>query len=123
VSDPRNAGVKTLGIKLTDELHAQFAMVCQVDDLNLSEGVKAAVELYVETKRSAPDFKARAQAIVEEIERKALAERNAIQALFGAEGSDTTSVGDGDVAGAGGTTPAADGAKAPAGKRKSGAGA
>src|SRR5689334_21348874 len=57
MTDPtgRN-GVKTLGIKLPSELHAQFALVAQLDELNLGDAVLRAVELYVQTKRSEPDF-------------------------------------------------------------------
>lgn len=83
--EPNNskAGVKTLGIKLPDELHAQFALVAQLDDLSLTDAMVRAVRLYVETKQSAPDFAARAQAALEAIEREAAARRGAIQALFG----------------------------------------
>ncbi len=36
---------KTLGIKLAPELHAQFTLVTQMDNLSLAEGVVRAVEL------------------------------------------------------------------------------
>ena len=61
MSEPRN-GVKTLGIKLPDTLHAQFALTAHLDDLSLGDAALQAVELYVETKRQAPDFAARAEA-------------------------------------------------------------
>lgn len=76
-------GVKTLGIKLPSELHAQFALVAQLDELNLGDAVLRAVELYVQTKRSEPDFAARAAAALEEIEREAKTRRDAIEGLFG----------------------------------------
>jgi hypothetical protein len=79
----RAPGVKTLGIKLPDELHAQFALVAQLDELSLTDAMRKAVELYVAAKQSAPDFAARAAAALEEIEREAAARRGAIQALFG----------------------------------------
>jgi len=86
VSDPRpeaKNGVKTLGIRLPDELHAQFALVAQLDGLSLTDAIRRAVEFYVEAKRSEPDFNARAAAALEEIEREANSRRAAIQALFG----------------------------------------
>ncbi|GGN20164.1 hypothetical protein GCM10011609_71660 [Lentzea pudingi] len=84
MTDPNGRnGVKTLGIKLPSELHAQFTLVAQLDDLNLGDAVLRAVELYVETKRSAPDFAARAAAALEEIEREAANRRSAIEGLFG----------------------------------------
>ncbi|GAB2991918.1 hypothetical protein LWP59_33945 [Amycolatopsis acidiphila] len=83
MSEPRNAGVKTLGIKLPDALHAQFTLVAQLDAISLADAALRAVELYVSTKRQEPDFAARAQAALEEIEREAAARRGAIQGLFG----------------------------------------
>lgn len=80
MTEPRtNSGVKTLGIKVPDALHAQFTLVAQLDGISQGD----AVELYVQTKRSEPDFAARAQAALEEIEREAAARRGAIQGLFG----------------------------------------
>jgi predicted DNA-binding protein len=86
VSDPKpevKNGVKTLGIRLPDELHAQFALVAQLDGLNLTDAIRRAVECYVEAKRSETDFGVRAAAALEEIEREANSRRAAIQALFG----------------------------------------
>ncbi|SRR5260370_28075593 len=90
MSEPRpdgKSGVKTLGIKLPPGLHAQFALVAQLGDLSLTDAMKRAVELYVETKQAEGNFKQRAAARLEEIEREAAERREAIQALFG---SDTT---------------------------------
>jgi hypothetical protein len=85
--EPRSNGVKTLGIKLPDGLHSQFSLVAQLDDLSLGDALRRAVELYVETKQNEPDFAARAQAALDEIEREAAARRGAIQALFGDQGA------------------------------------
>jgi len=76
-------GVKTLGIRLPDALHAQFALTAQVDDISLGDAALRAVELYVATKKAEPDFAARAQAALDAIEREAAARRAAIQGLFG----------------------------------------
>lgn len=81
--DGKNGGVKTLGIRLPGELHAQFALVAQLDGLNLGDAVLRAVEFYVNAKRSEPDFAARAKAALEAIEREAAARRSAIEDLFG----------------------------------------
>jgi len=89
MSDPRNSGVKTLGIKVPDALHAQFALVAQLDGISLGDAALRAVELYVSTKKAEPGFAARAQAALEEIEREAAARRGAIQGLFGSEGPTT----------------------------------
>lgn len=83
MTEARNGGVKTLGIKVPDALHAQFALVAQLDGISLGDAAVRAVELYVATKKAEPDFAARAQAALEEIEREAAARRGAIQGLFG----------------------------------------
>lgn len=81
MTDPSK--VKTLGIRLPDELHTQFALVAQLDGLSLTDAIRKAVELYVQTKRSEADFAERAAAALEEIEREAASRRSVIQALFG----------------------------------------
>jgi hypothetical protein len=75
-----------LGIKVPDALHAQFALVAQLDGISLGDAAIRAVELYVSAKKAEPDFAARAQAALEEIEREAAARRGVIQGLLGADG-------------------------------------
>ncbi|GAA4550032.1 hypothetical protein [Amycolatopsis samaneae] len=87
MTDPNGKGVKTLGLKVGSELHAQFTLVAQLDGISLNDAALKAVELYVETKRSEPDFAQRASAALEAIEAEAAARRGAIQGLFGT-GSD-----------------------------------
>lgn len=91
-TEPRN-GVKTLGIKVPDSLHAQFTLVAQLDGISLGDAAVRAVELYVNTKKAEPDFAARAAAVLEEIEREAAARRGAIQGLFGTETPTTETAG------------------------------
>ncbi|MFE5191980.1 hypothetical protein [Streptomyces sp. NPDC056628] len=78
-----NGGVKTLGIKVPDALHAQFTLVAQLDNISLGDAALRAVELYVNTKKAEPDFAARAQAALEAIEREAAARRGGLEGLFG----------------------------------------
>jgi hypothetical protein len=75
--------VKTLGVKLPDELHAQFSLVAALDQISLNEAVLRAVTDYVAAKQQAPDFAGRAKTVLDEIEREAAAKRGAIEALFG----------------------------------------
>jgi predicted DNA-binding protein len=86
--EPKSTGVKTLGIKLPDELHAQFTLVAQLDGLSLADALRRAVEEYVARKREEGDFAARAATALEEIEREAAARRDAIQALMGGQADD-----------------------------------
>jgi hypothetical protein len=83
MTDPNKDKVKTLGIRLPDELHTQFVLVASLDGLSLTDAIRRAVELYVETKRSEGDFAERATAALEEIEREAATRRSAIEGLFG----------------------------------------
>jgi len=80
---PKVPGVKTLGIRLPDGLHAQFVMVAKLDGISLQDACVRGVELYVEKKQAEPDFQARAATALEEIEREAADRKDAIQALFG----------------------------------------
>jgi predicted DNA-binding protein len=88
MTDPSK--VKTLGIRLPDELHTQFALVAQLDGLSLTDAIRKAVELYVETKRSEDGFAERAAAALAEIEREAATRRAVIQGLFGQETAQAT---------------------------------
>ena len=81
MTDPSK--VKTLGIRLPDELHTQFVLVASLDGLSLTDAIRKAVELYVQSKRSEGDFAERATAALEEIEREAANRRSAIEGLFG----------------------------------------
>ena len=83
MSEPRG-GVKTLGIKLPDALHAQFALVAQLDGISLGDAALRAVELYVTTKKAEPDFAARATAALEAIEREAVRPTRATKACSAA---------------------------------------
>ena len=76
-------GVKTLGVKLKGDLHAQFTLVAQLEGLSLADAVIEAVELYVKTKQSAADFQQRAAEVLSEIDREAEQRRTAIQSLLG----------------------------------------
>ncbi len=83
MTDPNKDKVKTLGIRLPDELHTQFVLVASLDGLSLTDAIRRAVELYVQSKRSEGDFAERATAALEEIEREAASRRSAIEGLFG----------------------------------------
>lgn len=86
MSDPRNAsGIKTLAIQLTDEQHAQLALIAQVEGVPLKDILRQAVDALIAAKRAEDDFAARAAAVLEDIDREAAARRQAIQALFGSD--------------------------------------
>jgi hypothetical protein len=76
-------GHKTLAVKLPPGVHAQFELICGLEDIPMGTGLLRAVELYVATKRGEADFAGRAARAVEEAERAAAERRQAIQALLG----------------------------------------
>jgi predicted transcriptional regulator len=85
--EPRNGGsIKTLAIRLPDELHAQLGLVAQLDDLTLTDAIRQAIEEFIERKRAEGDFASRAAAMLEEIDREAATRRQSIEALFGKAG-------------------------------------
>lgn len=76
-------GVKTLGIKLPDDLHAQLVLIAGLEGLSLTDAIKQAIDGYIERKRGEGDLAARAAQALEEIEREAAQRRGALEALFG----------------------------------------
>ncbi|MEQ3551780.1 hypothetical protein WIS52_15000 [Pseudonocardia nematodicida] len=111
MTDPTKTSVKTLGVRLPDDLHAQFVLVAGLDGLSLGDAVKRAVELYVTSKQNEDGFAERATAVLEDIEREAAARRAAIQGLFGTPPTNTSDDG---------TKPATGRTRGPANARKDG---
>jgi len=83
MAEPRSGGVKTLAIRLPDELHAQLVLIAQLDGVSLTDAIRQAIEGLIERKRAEGDLAARAEQALAEIERDATARREAIQSLFG----------------------------------------
>lgn len=78
--------MKTMAIRVEDELHAQFVILAQLDGVPLTEELRLALEGHMAARRSEPGFAEKARAVLEEIDREAAARRGAISALF-AEGT------------------------------------
>jgi hypothetical protein len=81
-------GFKTIGVKLPDLIHAQLVLIAGLEDLSLTDAIKAAIDGYIERKRGEGDLAARAAQVAEEIERAAAAQRGALVALFGPQSPD-----------------------------------
>jgi predicted transcriptional regulator len=75
--------MKTLAIRLEDELHAQLSVIAQLSELTVTDAIRQAIEQWIEQKRTAPELTNRAQSILDEIERDAAQRRSAIATLFG----------------------------------------
>ena len=75
--------MKTLAIRLEDEVHAQLSVLAQLEEHTVTDAIRQAIESYIEAKKAQPQVGARAEAVLAEIERDAAARRGAIAALFG----------------------------------------
>ncbi|MGH2554567.1 MAG: hypothetical protein ACRDHO_02470 [Actinomycetota bacterium] len=79
--------MKTMAIRVEEELHAQFVILAQLDGVPLTEELRLALEGHVARRRSEKGFAEKAQSVLEDIDRDARARRDAIQALFAEKGT------------------------------------
>ena len=75
--------MKTLAIKLEDDVHSQLTAIAQLEEQPVTLLIKQAVEKFIEFKRNQPELTAKAESLLEEIERDAAARRDALATLFG----------------------------------------
>ncbi|MFL6137404.1 MAG: toxin-antitoxin system HicB family antitoxin [Frankiaceae bacterium] len=73
--------MKTMAIRLDDGLHAQLAVVAQLEGQSLNDAIRLAVEAYIGQRKTA--LKGHADDALAAIERDAATRREAITALFG----------------------------------------
>jgi predicted DNA-binding protein len=76
-------GHKTLAIRLDLPLHAQLSVIAQLSGHNLTDEIRLAIERHIEAVRSDTALTAKADVVLDEIERDAKARREAIASLFG----------------------------------------
>ena len=77
--------LRTLAVRITEELRAQLDVVAQITGRSTTEEIRVALEHWVEKTKSDPAILQKAEAIRAEIEREAQTRRNAISAIFGVE--------------------------------------
>ena len=75
--------MKTLAIRLDDELHAQLSVLAQLSGTSLTDEIRQALEAHLKAMRDNPELTKRAEAVSEEIEHEAQARQAAIATLFG----------------------------------------
>ena len=75
--------MKTLAIRLDDELHAQLSVLAQLSGSSLTDEIRQALETHLAAKRANPELTARAKRVSEEIEQEAQARQATIATLFG----------------------------------------
>lgn len=75
--------MKTLAIRLDDELHAQLSVLAQLSGTSLTDEIRQALEVHLKAKRANPELTERAKVVSEEIEHEAQVRQAAIATLFG----------------------------------------
>jgi predicted DNA-binding protein len=75
--------MKTMAIRLQDDVHAQLSVVAQLDGTTVADEIRQAIEGHLARKRAEGGLADRASQALADIERDATARRDAIQALFG----------------------------------------
>lgn len=74
--------VKTLAVRLTEDVRAQLDIIAQLNDRSVTEEIRLAIEAWIEKIKADPAVLARAESVRAEIEREATTKRNAISAIF-----------------------------------------
>ena len=86
---PQHAGstsqMRTLAVRITDDLRAQLDVIAQLNDRSVTEEIRLALEDWVERIKSDPHVLQRAETVRADIEREAQTRRNAIEAIFAKE--------------------------------------
>jgi predicted DNA-binding protein len=92
MSEPTGrGGVKTLAIRLPDELHAQLVLVATLEGQSLTDTIRQAISELIERKRGNGELAAQAAKALEEMEQEAQSRKQALQALLGPAEQPTTS--------------------------------
>jgi predicted transcriptional regulator len=74
--------MRTLAVRITDDLRAQLDVIAQLNDRSVTEEIRVALEDWIDRSKSDPKVLARAETVRADIEREAQTKRNAISAIF-----------------------------------------
>lgn len=85
--DELTRGVKTLGIKLKPDVHAQLSFIAQLREGTITDEIQIAIAEHITRSRNDPELASKAAEARAEIEREAAARQQAIATLF-ADGGD-----------------------------------
>jgi hypothetical protein len=77
--------MKTLAIRLEDDMHAQLTMLAQLEGLTVTDAIRQSIINFIEDRRSNPELSAKAEAVLADIDRDAASRRDAIASLFETE--------------------------------------
>ncbi|MFR9772426.1 hypothetical protein [Nocardia sp. SC052] len=84
--DQQSRSVKTLGVKLEPDVHAQLSFIAQLREGTITDEILIAIRAHIERAKDDPELRSRAEEVQAEIEREAAARRQAISTLFAAPG-------------------------------------
>ena len=62
-------GVKTLAIRLEPDVHAQLSLIAQLRGRTITDEIRAALEAHIGAVKASPELAARADSVLEDIER------------------------------------------------------
>jgi predicted DNA-binding protein len=88
-SGPAKASVKTLAIRLEPDNHAQLSLIAQLRGHTITDEIRQAIEAHIASAKTAPELAAQASNVLDDIEREAVARKQAIATLFGNEQTET----------------------------------
>lgn len=88
---PVNTGsggqLKTLAVRITEDLRAQLDIIAQLTGRSATEEIRLALEHWIDRTKSDPAVLKKAEAVRADIERDAQTRRNAIAAIFSGDGT------------------------------------
>jgi hypothetical protein len=82
-------GVKTLGIRLQPDVHAQLSFIAQLREGTITDEIQIAIAEHIARAKDDPDLRSRAVETRAEIEREAVARQQATPTLCAAGGEPT----------------------------------
>ncbi|NKY25543.1 hypothetical protein [Nocardia gamkensis] len=85
--EQQSRSVKTLGVKLEPDVHAQLSFIAQLREGTITDEILIAIRAHIEHAKDDPELRSRAEEVQAEIEREAAARRDAIATLFAAPGT------------------------------------
>ena len=74
--------VKTLAVRVSEDLRAQLDIIAQLNDRSVTEEIRLALVAWIDRSKSDPTVLERAAAVRAEIEHEAATKRDAIAAIF-----------------------------------------
>lgn len=83
-------GVKTLGIRLKPDVHAQLSFIAGLRDGTITDEIEIAITEHIARSKDDPDLRSKAASARAEIEREAAARQQAIATLFDATAASAT---------------------------------